>query len=278
MKKEKFDWNIWARLMADANSSAKKHTAILGIKFSTSRLLAKEFIPFATTAGPLTGIEFESTTPTVTTSARIESTILRAFSKTNYESLENKSNITLGRYIIAPSKLPLHILQKTFDYIFENKSKRISKSWLKPLQDLILSKQISLEKRKINLENASYSAEELDEQINDLEYPDPFARPKLRQFVSGRTYKSRPIPEKGGAIVGGTISKTSSNESRFPAKSDPLSKYLQDLMLKKEQILLKTKGVPKDYWETLEVGSPGIKQPPQPPQDINAGSKEEWKK
>lgn len=276
MKKEKFDWNLWAQLMQNANKSGNKYTTILGIKYSSGRLLAKEFIPFTTSVGPLTGVEFESAIPTVTTAARIESTILRAFSKTNYDALENKSNISLGRYVIAPAKMPLHILQKTFDYIFENKSKRISKSWLKPLQDLILSKQVNLEKRKVAL------GKELDEpaeshDMDDLDNLENIRTPKrgrlekesqwniLRKKYGDTTSKPRPIPKQSGAIVGNTTTNvrlqddyTFGNLFYFEGKMLNATEYYQ-AMLKKQEEMRKPRDLKSNYLNYITYGTAGAK-------------------
>ncbi len=136
----------------------------------------------------LVGVEFTSE-PTGTTPRRIESILLSLVTSTDYATHQNIECIVRGRYTINFNGLPTQLINDLFNYVVFSKKPRISKSWLVPLQDRLISEQ-SHQLNKSRIANGS----EKRRGLRKSEF-------LLDSFTSQRASKSFSSPISGVNVI-----------------------------------------------------------------------------
>lgn len=186
--KTKISHREWYQQIIKQDSS--KFSPVLGIRFDPTLINGNKkqenWIPFTTksgwgASGYIGDMIYFKDEPTVTSANRLEATLLQLVARTNYNNFPDKNRIECGRYIVNLSKAQTIILVKLFDYVFKSKSKKTSKTWLEPLQLLILeqqTKRIAKPKRKIK---AHYNPS-----LDELEEPFPVHKPALKYTVQAK--------------------------------------------------------------------------------------------
>lgn len=214
---------------------------VLGLRFYYDTIhdfFARKILPFGYRAPNGNNYRFSNIIfkdeLTVVSHLRVEKLLLSQITSVNFETIPDLSKVDMNRYTVDFTEFPKPFLERMFKFLIECKKPRITRSWLVPLQDLILKKELKPNIKTRHNKGATVKFEGAGIHLPDPVWYKPPTEPK-KSFYSSSTPKRPSDWINQYLSTDGLIIATHVDKKKVSSESEELNKAYSERTKKKIQ-------------------------------------------